>query len=246
MAPVFCAMLLYFSFLRIGWAQDDITTVTGNLPPYTVENSPKEPGFSYELLEAVFKKAGLPVNFKFYPWARAQMMAKEPKNTHYAIFSVTRSLARENQYEWILNLLPTNVAFITLPGKEQINSIAEALAKNLRVGVNQETPWHELLLKENYPNIDLVTDEQFNAKKLMAGRIDAWYVPIDRGFYYLKKLGLQKKPVAGKPLQTGDLYLAANLKFPTEISAKLQAALEAVKQKKVHDELYKKYFGFGQ
>jgi len=186
------------------------------------------------------------VTVEFYPWGRAQMTAKEPKNTHYMIFSLTRSPAREGEYQWLLNLLPTNTGFITLAGKEQINSMPEAQAKNLRVGVNRETPWHEFLLKENYPNIDLVTDEQFNAKKLMAGRIDAWYVPIERGFYYLKKLGLQKKPVAGKSLQTGDLYLAANLNFPTEISAKLRAAFEAVKQKKIHEELYKKYFGFGQ
>ena len=80
----------------------------------------------------------------------------------------------------------------------------------------------------------------------MAGRIDAWYVPSDRGFYYLKKRGLQKKPVVGKPLQTGYLWLAANPNFPSEIAAKLQAALEQVKQEKIYDQLYNKYFGFAQ
>jgi polar amino acid transport system substrate-binding protein len=211
-----------------------------------VENSPDEPGFVYELLEVVHKKADLPYQPKFYPWARAQMMAKEPENTQYMIFSVTRTPDREAQYQWVLNLLPIRTAFITLPGKEQINSIAEAREKNLRVGVNQETPWHKFLLKENFENIDLVTDEEFNAKKLMAGRIDAWYVPIDRAFYYLKKLGLQEQPVAGEPLQTGDLYLAANLQFPAEIAAKLQAAFEAVKQENSYQDLYDKYFSFAQ
>jgi polar amino acid transport system substrate-binding protein len=243
---VWCAVVLVALVVtKIGWAQE-VTCVTANLPPYTVEDSPQEPGFSYELLQAVFEKAGLPAQCKFHPWGRAQMIAKQPENSHYMIFSLTRTPDREEQYRWILNLLHNETAFITLPGKEQINSVAEAREKNLRVGVNQETPWHKFLLQENYEKIDLVTSEEANAKKLMARRIDAWYVPIDRGFYYLKKLGLQEKPVAGKPLQTGDSYLAANLKFTADIAAKLQTAFEAVKQEKVYEKLYNKYFGFGQ
>jgi len=142
--------------------------------------------------------------------------------------------------------LPTNIAFVTLPGKERINSIADAKAKNLRVGVNLETPWHKFLVKNGYENIDVVTNEEFNAKKLLAGRIDAWYVPADRGFYYLKKRGLQKRPVVGESLQKGELWLAANPGFPPVTAMKLQKAIEEVQGGEVYEKLYNKYFCFSQ
>ena len=241
-----CLLILLLSNpLAYGQA---LNYVTANLPPYTVDKSEAEPGFMYELLQLVHAKAGFDFQPKFLSWKRAQVETKEAANLHHLIFSLTRTSAREAQYKWILKLGPTKTAFVRLAGNDPINSVGQAKSLGISVGVNQETPWHRYLNKEGLTDAKLVSNEEFNAKKLIAGRIDAWYVPVDRALYYLKKHGLTQQPVVGEALQGGELYLAANLNFPEELAEELRVglskALEEVKGEPEYQALFNKYFGF--
>ncbi len=238
LGSLFIATIMYSEAYAI-----EVKVLTSNMPPYSVDNSPQEPGFSTELIEAVFKAAKIPFNLRFVPWARAQVTTQDPKNTNYMMFTLSRTKAREPKYKWIFNVCPIRVGFISLEG-DPFHTIEEAKKSGLRIGVCDGTPWIKFLVKHQVDSIDSAPNERSNGLKLLRNRIDLWYTAQDRGYYYLKKLGLKKKPVVGQPLQEYQLYLVANLNFPDEIVDKLKVAYERVKKQGTYQGLHDKYFSF--
>lgn len=223
----------------------EIEIFTSNMPPYSVDRSPDEPGFSTELINEVFKQAKIAFNPKFVPWARAQLITQDPKNTHYMMFTLSRTEDREPRYKWVFKICPIRTGFISLGGRP-LNSIQEAKDSGGRIGVCDGTPWLKFLEKHQVDLIDHAPNERSNGLKLINGRIDLWYTAQDRGYYYLKKLGLKKQPVVGKPLQEYDLYLVANLNFPDDIINDLNLAYQKVIAQGKYDQLRDKYFSFDE
>ena len=220
-------LAVLFCFIPFWGQAQDIYQVTSNLPPFTISPPSVDNGFVWSILQEAHRRAGIPFAPKFVPWGRAQAIAIDSNDT--VIFGLSRTPAREDSYQWIADLSEVQVAMIRLEGKSPINTLGEA-AELGHIGVNNRTPFSQFLQESGLKNLHVVSDEYSNVSMLMSGRIDAWYTPIVRAYYMLRKAGYRGRIVVGNPFQNEHLWLAAGKEFPSEISRRLAIAVQEVKQ----------------
>ncbi|MDM8544092.1 transporter substrate-binding domain-containing protein, partial [Desulfococcaceae bacterium HSG9] len=225
-----------------GYAEQTLKQVWSNFPPFTIAENPDSPGFSYELVREMHRYSGLPFNPELFPWKRAQIYTQEQEM--YLIFSIARTENREPLYTWISKLISIDFGFVMAPKISWTITSFEDAKKLTSIGVVDGTPQHRMLVEQGFTNLDVVVNEEFNAKKLVHGRIDAWYGPIHRAFYLLKESNVKEKPKVSKAFTTVDSYLAGNLNVSKKVVTKLQAAFEQMKSDGTYDRIYNKYFEF--
>ena len=187
------------------------------------------------------KRSGLALNIKYYPWKRAQAVAKSTPNT--LIFGITRTKKREPDYAWLVNLLNTEKVFVS--NKKVYNSFDEARDAK-RISVRKATPYERLLKAQDFKNLFGVQTETQNAALLHHGRAEAWMTLSHRAAYVWKEAGYDVKQLKiGKPLGKSQLFLAGNLSLAknSELKGRLQKAYDSVVADGTFNELHQKYFG---
>lgn len=110
--------------------QAPLRLVTGDLPPMAMPGEPGRRGVLLDLVEAVFKRAELPLQVEFFPWARAMLLAGEQPRT--LILPLNRTADREARFQWLLKLYAQRFAFLTLAGKPRVETLEQA--RQARVG----------------------------------------------------------------------------------------------------------------
>ena len=80
-------------------APDTYSGMTEDFPPFNYTENDKVTGYSTEVIEMAFAKAGLKTTFTQWPWLRAYNEAKDKKD-HY-VFSTSRTAEREKLLKWV-------------------------------------------------------------------------------------------------------------------------------------------------
>jgi ABC-type amino acid transport substrate-binding protein len=235
---VACAALLSVLAAQKAGAQEAFKAVTANLPPYSIKDNLDEPGFSYELLTEMGRRAELKIDMEFLPWRRALAVAKETPNT--LLFTVARMPDREREYSWLVDMIEHDVVFVTT--KAPIDSVEQA--KPLSVSAVPGSPQERELKQANIRYIDALEDPIRAAKMLERGRIDAWYTFDLRAAYVWKKNGFPAASlVFGKSLRIERMYLAGHKDMSPVIKDRLQAAYDSLVRDGTYKNLFHKYFG---
>jgi polar amino acid transport system substrate-binding protein len=237
MATLTCAGILSLVAVHNAAAQETLKALTANLIPYTIENSPAEPGFSYEALTEMAKRAGLKIDIEFMPWQRALAVAKDTPNT--LLFAAARTPDREPNYFWMVKMLEAEVVFVTT--KTPIDSVEQA--KSLSVSAVPGSPQEKELKQANVQAIEAVENPQMAAKMLERGRVDAWYTYDLRAAYVWKKNDLSPALVFGKSTRVERFYLAGHKDMSPAIKDRFQAAYDSMVKDGTYGTLFRKYFG---
>ena len=133
-------------------------------------------GPSVEIVQEIQRRVGSHAEIQVYPWARAYKMALEEENV--VLFSTTRTKAREKIFKWV-GPLATKRDILVGKKDSQIKIVSLDDAKNVgRIGTLREDTREILLKRQGFTNLEPVSDEQLNAKKLALGRIDLWAYKI--------------------------------------------------------------------
>jgi polar amino acid transport system substrate-binding protein len=103
--------------------------VTGDLPPMTMPGEPGQRGVLLDLVETLLKRAELPAEVEFYPWARAMLLVSEKPRT--LILPLNRTPDREARYQWLVKLYAQHFVFMTLAKKPRIDQASQL--RDLRV-----------------------------------------------------------------------------------------------------------------
>jgi polar amino acid transport system substrate-binding protein len=150
--------------------------LTENLPPLNYVEDGVLVGPSVEIVREIQKRVGSNEQIEVYPWARAYKMALEEENI--VLFSTTYTKDRHDKFKWIGPLAKKRDILIAKKSSGiEINSLEDA-KKVKRIGTLRDDT-RELLLKSlGFSNLESVSDEQQNAKKLILGRIDLWAYKI--------------------------------------------------------------------
>ena len=205
--------------------------VATELPPYAELNGKEPSGVMIELVQAMAKKVGHSGKIDLISWNRAQKATTtNPDGIPRLILPLIRTAEREKKYQWVVPLMEDDAIIVTLKGKRPAIT-AKAQLAGLRVGVLDGSPLQPWLLSEKQVEIDPAPSQDVNAKKLYAGRIDAWFVVRMVGRFEFKSAGfdpnLLNEGISLRPLV---LYLAASPNFPkTQIKA-WQKAFESIKK----------------
>jgi polar amino acid transport system substrate-binding protein len=170
-----CFFVLITSFILLfapSLLSAELTILTENLPNLNYLENGELVGLSVDIVKEIQKRVGSQEQIRVFPWARAYSLALDEKNV--VLFSITYTKARKDLFKWICPLITKRD--ILVAWKESgivINSLEDA--KNVkRVGTIRDDSKEQLLKSLGFTNLEPVSDEQKNAKKLMLGRIDLW------------------------------------------------------------------------
>jgi polar amino acid transport system substrate-binding protein len=150
----------------------ELTILTENLPNLNYIKDGELVGLSVDIVKEIQKRVGSHEQIKVFPWARAYNLALQEENV--VLFSMTHTEARKDLFKWICPLVTKRDILVAKKGSGiAINSLEDA-KKVKRIGTIRDDSKERLLKSHGFTNLESVSDEQKNAKKLILGRIDLW------------------------------------------------------------------------
>jgi polar amino acid transport system substrate-binding protein len=150
--------------------------LTENLPPLNYVEDGVLVGPSVDTVREIQRRVGSDEPIQVYPWARAYKMALEQENV--VLFGMTHTEARHDKFQWIGPLATKRDILVARKGSGiRINSLEDAKEVK-RIGTLRDDTRERLLKSLGFTNLESVSDEQMNAKKLVLGRIDLWSYKI--------------------------------------------------------------------
>jgi len=150
----------------------ELTILTENLPPLNYLKGGVLVGPSVEIVKEIQRRIGSHEQIKVYPWARAYKMALEDENV--VLFGTTYTKVRHDKFKWIGPLATKRDILVAKKDSGiKINRLEDA-KKVKRIGTLRDDTRGRLLERLGFTNLEPVSDEQKNAKKLVLGRIDLW------------------------------------------------------------------------
>jgi polar amino acid transport system substrate-binding protein len=151
---------------------EELTILTENLPPLNYLKDGVLVGPSVEIVKEIQRRVGSHEQIKVYPWARAYKMALEDENV--VLFGTTYTKERHDKFKWVGPLATKRDILVAKKGSGiKINSLEDA-KKVKRIGTLRDDTRERLLKSVGFTNLEPVSDEQKNAKKLVLGRIELW------------------------------------------------------------------------
>jgi polar amino acid transport system substrate-binding protein len=154
----------------------ELTILTENLPPLNYVDNGILVGPSVEIVKEIQKRVGSKEQIQVYPWARAYKMALEDENV--ILFGMTYTKVRKDKFKWVGPLATKRDILVAKKGSGiKIKDLEDAKKVN-RIGTLRDDTRGRLLERNGFKNLEPVSDEQLNAKKLALGRIDLWAYKI--------------------------------------------------------------------
>ena len=250
---MFKRLLLVFasaSLLLVGGAQgaeirkDSLVLLTENFPPYNMAKNGKNfaqgeniEGIAVDIVRETFQRAGIPYSLTLrFPWERVYKLALE--NPGYGAFVMARLPEREHLFKWVGPIGPDDWVMLA---KADSNIVLTSLeeARQYKIGAYKGDAIALTLAKQGLAPLVVLRDQD-NAQKLLTGQIDLWATGDPAGRYLARQIGVTGLKTVLR-FNSAELYLALNRQVPDETVARLQAALEQLRQEGRVDEILARY-----
>ncbi|MFZ3185206.1 MAG: ABC transporter substrate-binding protein [Pseudomonas sp.] len=215
-----------------------LEVLTEDYPPFNMMAADtKISGLSTEIVEELFKRAGVEYKIKLLPWKRAYEQTLNTPNT--VLYSTTRTPEREELFKWVGPLVSNNwVFFAKSDSPLKVTSLDDA--KQYSVGGYYGDAVAEYLAAQGFSKLQLAPNDRSNAKKLDAGRIQLWATGEYLG-PYLAALEKATPPKVIFTFRETQMSLAFNKSAPDDLILKLNETLEVMRKEGVIDRLNAKY-----
>lgn len=236
-AVIFLSLLLLGGATTVSGATFEI--MTEEYPPFNYTEDGKITGLSTEVVREICKRIGHPDDIEVLPWARAYGLIQ--KKDGIVLYSMTRTEAREDLFEWVGPVAANKWVLFTKKGSGISVSSLDDAKKIGKIGTYKDDAAESFLKDEGFTNLDSVLKDEQNVPKLMAGRIDLWIVGELQGIHKAKKKGVSDKLEKVYDVKDTQLYIAFSKGTPQEEIAKWQEALDAMKADGSYDTIMKKY-----
>ena len=225
-----------------------LEVVTEEGPPLQYLEQGQIRGAGAEFVERLLRRAGYSYRLSMVPWARAELTATTQPNV--LIFSIARTPAREDQYQWIGRLLTLQYALFRLGSRGDIQLERLDDAKAWRIGVVKGDVRANWLRDQGFayaggtgPGLDEAPTSLDNLRKLQAGRVDLIPSSTLGLVGYCQQTGQrcdQLLPILDLPFRA-ELYLAASQGTPPEVIARLRQAYAQLIKEGSYDRLLGAY-----
>ncbi|OEU64745.1 MAG: hypothetical protein BA863_06935 [Desulfovibrio sp. S3730MH75] len=187
MKKILIALAFTFCFVAGTVYAADLTVITENSPPLNYEENGKVTGLATELVQEIMRRTGQESSIDVMPWARGYALVQGQPNV--ALYSTTRTEARENLFKWVGPLATIKWVFFAKTGSGiKISSLADA-KKVGSIATYANDAKEQMLKAEGFTNLDSAPDTVSNLKKLMAGRNDIWLVGENEGVLLAQQNG---------------------------------------------------------
>jgi len=231
-------------FSSKGMAETTLVIATGELPPYVSQN--KNESYLTEVLHEVAREMGVKFVFKFMPWKRCESAVE--KLEAWGAIPYVPTPERKEKYFFSDKLFNRQAKFFyySPTGKsKQIPYSDLSDLKNYIIGGVRGYYYEQPLLKAGL-NVEFVTSDEQNFRKLREGKVDL--IPSDEvvGFYIIRKrfpLEANNFFVLSKPLDASGDHLLTSKKYPDtqRLLTKFNAALNKIKKNGVYQKVLDKH-----
>ncbi len=211
-----------------------LEVVTEEFPPYNYTIDGKIKGISTSVVTETLKRAGIKYRLRVFPWKRAyKILSLKEKNV--LIYSIYRSAEREPLFAaWIGPILPpAAVNFYKLKGRTDVQASTLTDAKKYKIGVMRDDYNHELLKKQNFPDLDVASDAISNTRKFLAARVDlipSYELTLAARLQQLEKpFGLVEKVLTLIPAEDSKIFMALSRGTDPELITKIAIAFGQVR-----------------
>ncbi|RED52114.1 substrate-binding periplasmic protein [Aestuariispira insulae] len=188
-------------------AQKVVLTGGHNVIPVMYESKAGPTGFAIEIARTAMERAGLEVEVKLYPWARAVAIAKHG-DAFITGFSYTETRAHDFAYSDLL--VNENMILVTRNGHEIPFDRAEDLTGRQIGYLNGSTFGPEFENLKRYFNPDPDTQTSRRIQKLMMGRLDGAIFAQSMIAYFPELFNTNIEDLTVLPRKVGEsaMYLA--------------------------------------
>lgn len=199
----------------------------------------KVAGFACELQQEIARRVGYQGPFDIYPLPRAIAVASV--SAHMLIGPLGRIASREKLFAWQVEMFEEDFVLVTMRSSTLDISSDEAI-KDLHIGTIRDGAGARMLSERGAGIVELVAGDAVNARKLHAGRIDAWAAPWNAILAAQKKAGLSPGLLRrGLVLGRVKVYLAGSLDLDPAVAAAWQAAFSSMRKDGTFELLARKY-----
>ncbi len=218
--------------------------LTENFPPYNMAKNGKNfaqgeniNGIAVDIVREMFKRAGINYSLTLrFPWERIYKLALEQPG--YGVFVTARLPDREPLFKWVGPIGPDDWILLARDdSKIALQSLEQA--RKYRIGAYKGDAIAETLAKQGLKP-QVVLKDQDNARKLVGGQIDLWATGDPAGRYLARQEGVTGLKTVLR-FHSAQLYLALNKEVPDETVARLQAALDQLREEGVVEEIMGRY-----
>jgi len=240
-------LLIGFYYLSISLQAQNITIVTEDYPPYNYLHDNKITGMSTEVVLAVVKEVNISYTHDIYPWARAYQMAQRDSNT--LIHSIGRTTKRENLFEWIGVIAPTQFCLISLKKRDDIQIGSLDDLKQYKIGTIRDDIQEKHLISmglKKDKQIISVSKQKQNFDLLLKGRIDLWASVELTASHITRQNNLTpdkilKRRFCFEDLSTEGVYMAFSKNTDPSLITEFKKALIKIKETGLYNDILKKY-----
>ncbi len=218
--------------------------LTENFPPYNMAKNGKNfaqgeniNGIAVDIVREMFKRAGINYSLTLrFPWERIYKLALEQPG--YGVFVMARLPDREPLFKWVGPIGPDDWIMLARDdSKIALQSLEQA--RKYRIGAYKGDAIAETLAKQGLKPLVVLRDQD-NARKLVGGQIDLWATGDPAGRYLARQEGVTGLKTVLR-FHSAQLYLALNKEVSDETVARLQAALDQLREEGVVEEIMGRY-----
>ncbi len=155
----------------------DITAVTELFYPYQTLNKDSElSGYSVEIIQALSELTGDNIDIDLLPWSVAYQRALKQPNT--MIFSIGKTLARQDLFQWVAALAKEELYFWALPSAQVEPSDKLEDFQRYTIAVVRDATTHQYLRKNGFDRLypmggtDSNSGEGHRIQMLLNGRAE--------------------------------------------------------------------------
>jgi len=165
------AFILMAILSTIGNAEQPPILLLAEASPFTLKTDDSMSGGEATVfVEQLLVDAQLNYRLSFEPWKRAYLRAQTSANA--LIYPMARDASREQQFQWVGQLIPVTYYLFRLSGRDDISISGLDDAKRWQMGVVNEHIHHQHLKDRGFKNLQPVNSNYQNIKKALLGRID--------------------------------------------------------------------------
>jgi polar amino acid transport system substrate-binding protein len=217
--------------------------VTEILPPYQFyQESNVLSGFSVEVMEEIFKITGDNIDLQILPWARAYRTALNQPNT--LVFSLSRTLSRENSFIWGGKLMKEDIYAWGLKEKFNISITDIQQLRKYKIAVTNSSSTAQYFQQHEYPYIYVLGSPEQSLQMLYLNRVDIITGTKNTLKARASKLNLDignLKVIMPISVVNHDLYFAFSLNSDEKIVSKYMDAYHQIKNSGILDKLKSKW-----
>jgi polar amino acid transport system substrate-binding protein len=200
-----------------------------DVPPIAIKAGPGK-GVVGDIVIEAMQRAGMTPQLQSPPNNRAIVTVQLPASRDLLIIPLARVPEREQHFTWIAPLYKVERAFFTTGAR--IDSYAEARKALRSIAVARGTANLTILLSERIDpeKIYQINDNDNVPRLLLAGRMEAWFGPVEQMRGFLHHAEQRDKVLEGASVGSTENYLACSLQCDPRLVARITAQLAAMER----------------